>query len=247
MLKNRLYILLILASVIFISACDSIENSVTPDEIQNIKSISKWNADVNSSEKLNLIQYQEFDINGKLLRSELYHQNGVVSESSEFSYDGNKGTELTIKYDENGSKTGQQFCENTYENERLITKKMLNENGEVLKVVEYNYNQQGRVIKTIEKNHETGNQTSTQFNYQFNNNGNLVERVVIDNDGTVQRDSLNYLGDINSIEVINISDKGDVNLIRTFVYDDFGKIISEIESTTAGEIRKKIIYEYTYQ
>lgn len=248
-MKKNIKHIIILSSflALLLWGCDAIDNSVTPTEEVIIKSLSKWNVDVETSVKNNLVLYQEFTQDGRLLISEAYFETGILSSSSQFSYDDNTGEEVTVIYDESGEEVKKEFCEYKYEDKKVITKKLLDSDGKVLKTLTYDYNSEGRVIKTTEINAQTGSEVSTQFNYQFNNSGNLVERVIIDNDGTVRRrDSLNYRGDINSIEIINFDLHGAVDVVKTYIYNYNGNVTTEIESNSSGKILRKFRYEYTY-
>lgn len=244
--KLRYILLLITSTALLMSGCDSFDAN-GPEIKDNIESISKWNVNLSNSENSNLVSFKKFDISGKLLLHLEYHKSGLLASRAEYSYENNLSYEVITYFDEFGEKLETTNCNYTYLNDKIIEKKLTDTVGNVLKVIEYDYNHEGRLIKSTETDISTGSSTSTIYNYQFNQSGNLIERISMTAEGNISgRDSLNYVGNSNSVEVVNFNSSGSISIVYTYIYDFRGNILSESQSNSSGELLKKYVYEYTF-
>lgn len=247
MINNFRYIVTVLALIaLILSGCDSFDPT-GPELEDNVETISKWNVDLEVGDKSNLVSFKKFDPAGNLMLHEEYHNSGRLASRAEFSYENNKSYEVITYFDESGVQLETENCSYTYSNDKIIEKALTDTIGNVLKVIKYDYNSDGRLIKSTETDLTTGSSTSFRYNYQFNQNGNLVERTSFTDEGDVRsRDSLNYSGNLNTVEVINFNSAGSINIVHTYIYDFRGLVQTETQTNPAGEIIKKFIFEYTF-
>lgn len=243
----KIYYLIILAiATIVIVSCDTY-NSTEPQFDKIIETATKWKVNPLSNQKIHIISFKKFNEIGNILIEEHYYESGDIKSRSLYSYQNNRSEESITLFDENGIQVDEEFCNYTYDGDKIIEKQLLDESGNILKILQFDYNSEGRLVKTVEIDNVTGNTNFTEYNYNFNQNGNMIERIILSENGEVKtRDSLNYIGNLNTIEVINFNSSGFIHTVKTFIYDLNGKVTTEYESDSDGNIVRKYIYEYTY-
>lgn len=233
--------------------CDPVNDGTAPIVDPVVKSSSKWLVGENNIKTV-LYQYKEFNDEGKLIELCNFHLDGTIQAKSTYVWEHNVSSETKVIYDESGQLLETDKIKYTYDEESfssdspvLVSKELLNDKGEVTQTLKFNYDNQGRLVKTTETNYSTGSTNETQYNYQFNANGNLVEKVTKTAEGEVKdRDSLTYYGELNRIDVYNFAGEGELVTRKTYIYNNYGKIVEELEIDTLGIVIRKFIYEYTY-
>lgn len=233
--------------------CDPVNDGTAPIVDPVVKSTSKWLVSENNIKTV-LYQYKEFNDEGKLIELCNFHLDGTIQAKSTYVWDQNVSSETKVIYDETGQLVDTDLIKYTYDSESftsnspvLVTKELLNDDGEVTQTLEYDYDTKGRLIKTTETNFSTGSTNETQYNYQFNASGNLVEKVTKTAAGEVKdRDSLMYYGELNRIDVYNFAAEGELIARKTYIYNNYGNIVEELEIDSLGIVIRKFIYEYTY-
>lgn len=252
MLKNVLTykIISIMALALVLAGCEELNNphSAIDQELQ-VKSETKWEVDINTEEKINKMLYKEYDIDGNVTLNIDYYKNGRINTKSTYSYDAkNKKVEKREIYDKSGNKINNSKVEYLMNNSGTVGKKIFYENDTVESVLTFNYDQNNNLVSqfSIDKNSDTT--LKIEYDYQYNNHGNVVERTVNitgSNSKPVKRDSLNYIERKNLVEVFNY--EGSVlNKVTSYVYNDQGLIQKEIITGADGALKRKFIYEYTY-
>lgn len=236
-------------SVIF-TGFYSCENITTPANIgnipQKIKTETKWKVNPLDNSKIERVRVREFDINGNIIVSESFGISGVITSKSVFTYNTLASREEKTIYDSNGGKLKNVIVEYTYNIDNKVTKKIESDSlGKVLSVQTFAYDEKGNLVKKLESI-DSGIELSTNYDYIYNDLGNLVERKVIHNGNLANRDSLSYNQNNNSLDIVNLNPVGVIESITKYVYAKNGSVQSETESTPQGKILNKYVYEYVY-
>lgn len=102
--------------------------------------------------------------------------------------------------------------------------------------------------KKIQTDLISNNSIVTDIQYQYNNNGNVVERLInLNLNGTYEsRDSIAYQSEGIKVELYNYNQEGKINVIYTYFYNKFGYIFKEFHSSKEGQIIGKYQYDYSY-
>lgn len=104
----------------------------------------------------------------------------------------------------------------------------------------------GNLISKIDESIETGISKKTDFSYSYNNNGNLIEKYIINDGQTKLRDSIIYLPNLNQLKIYHFDEIGSVIYYSIYTYNKFGNVINEIRYSSNNSILMKIIYDYKY-
>jgi len=240
----KLAILIIV--LLLLSSCAEIVNPQIEPENRPIKSISKWKLNLNTDEKETLINYQEFDFNGNLIINEEYDELGKIKLRSQFEYFINESKEILYFYSDTGISKKSVFIYKYNLSGKVIEKSELDDNGKIINISKYNYDLNGNLIYKIDESIVTGISKKTDFSYSYNNNGNLVEKYIINDGQTKSRDSIIYIPNLNQLKIYHFDEIGSIIYYSIYTYNKFGNVINEVRYFSNNSILMKIIYDYQY-
>lgn len=233
-------------SIIF-SSCSEYNNPASQVKSPVVKTEVKWEIDPASNTKKNKIYMKEFDINGNLVSYTEYFDTGEILSNSTFE----KQDDLISKEEKTTfNKNGIIVNTNTYKyvynsSGKVAEKETISLSGHVTSTQKFTYDNVGNISSQTNVDVATGNNLQTKYTYKYDSKGLLTERTISDGN-TVQRDSLRYIDDRYTVEIINLDELGKVEYIRSYLYNTFGFVTSEMESLSDGSIKHKYIFEYVY-
>lgn len=237
---------IIIASVLILSACSDIENSMNPSDVQ-VKSESKWKCDAQGN-KLYKIYDKEFNLNNQVIKIIEYTDKGTTKSIKTITYSDKKSTETLNLFDFQGNLDSIILINNTYDNQGNITNKVSQtDEGDTLISYNYKYDEQGKIISSMGKIKNTHGFTSVEIKFVYNENGSLKERIQQDvgSGSVMKKDTFKYQPDKNTIEQLTTNFDGTENIF-TFIYNNYGLIYKEMEINSSNKIINLFIYDYTF-
>ena len=248
-IKNYILKILIISTILVgFYSCENISTPLPDSSVLKLKTEKKWKVDPQNDNRLYVVKVKQYDIIGNMVFSEEYNSEGNVNSQSTYTYNDLTGSkEEKIIYNNDGSAKHNLIIEYTYNENKKVTKKVeYDSSGKVSSVFEYNYDNNGNLIRKDEKTSNGGLHT-VNYDYTYNNKGDLVERKIINNGTLVNRDSLYYNSSQNSFDVINLNHStGLIESKTSYIYNNQGLILTETELNSNGTIVNKYIYEYLY-
>ncbi len=235
-----------IATVLILSACSDIENSVNPTH-QQVKSEIKWKCD-NNGNKLYKIYYKEFDNTGNVIKITEYDKNGSILSCKLVSYQDKTSKETVNYFNKIGSIDSTVVTNNLYDSKgNLVDKNSCTSEGDTLISYSYKYDDAGKLIYSLGKVKASIGFTSIEIKYAYNDNGSLKERIQSDaKSGNFQKkDNFNYKPDNKTIEKITTNSDGSEN-IYTYIYNNLGLIYKEVETDSSVKIINLFIFDYMY-
>ena len=240
-------ILILTFTGILLYSCQEIVSPTDSGKIQILKSETKWNIDINSNLRTNKIYYKEYNKAGNLTINEEYTENGSLHIRSSYNHEVTGSTEEVLMYGDTGNVLSKNKNEYQYDHfGRVVKKTAYDGNGKVSSVYTFQYDSKGNVVTKIEQNSTSGSQVKTDFNYSYNKQGELVERITIQEGAEQSRDSLVYFPDRHQLQIYNFGTGGRITNIVEINYNNAGRIIDETKYDITGKILKKYNYEYTF-
>jgi hypothetical protein len=214
-----------------------------------IKNETKWKISNSDETKLYKIYLKEYLSDGKLSILTEYLQSGSIKSIAQFTYQNN------ISYEETKYFNGDFFIDSILQNiyihntsGKIERKISLTRDGDTSFIIDYSYDQKGNLIKKIQTDLISNNSIVTDIQYQYNNNGNVVGRLINPSlNGTYEsRDSIAYQSEGIKVELYNYNQEGKINVIYTYFYNKFGYIYKEFHSSKEAQIIGKYEYDYSY-
>ena len=240
-------ILMIASMTLLALSCTNESPFGSSDYDVKVKSETKWELNATSGERLHKLYYKEFDKSDNLSVYIEFNE-GVLVSKSLYSYKEKSSTETITTYNEAGvvtSNVKNQYSFNSFG--KISEKVKYDSSGKMLNREVYEYDLKGNIEKRLNYN-PSGVLVATSVYTNKYINGNLVERNINENSGNssiVTRDSLMYNTDKNRIDIINYNSDGAMQNIITYIYNVYGKISFQTETTPAGVVTKK--YEFVYE
>jgi hypothetical protein len=251
MSKLFTYITILTAIILAGNGCSVYDNNPTgynPNQ-RTVKSVTKWQCNLTTGDKVIKLNFKEFDKNGYLTHEEFYTTSGKISYESIFSYNGYISNEKVNYFNSNGSIDSTKLASYFYDTKGNITQKItFNALGDTLNIFNYVYNTNGNLIKKSE--FETNGNLKSEINYSYNYDvGGKIVSVYQNssNDGLyLTKDSVVYLPENKKIEKITFDSQGKIQSIRSFYYDKYGNTTTELETLKDGTVLKKFVYDYEF-
>lgn len=246
MIKLLVKFRVIIASVLILSACSDIENSVNPTDVQ-VKSESKWKCD-SQGNKLYKLYDKEFDRSNNIVKIIEYNDKGATKSVKTVNYNNYKSNETLNLYDKNGNLDSTILTENTYDVKGNITQKVTQTvAGDTLFSYNYQYDTYGKIVYSLGKIKNNQGFTSVEIKYVYNDNGSLKERIQQDatSGSVLKKDSFKYQPDNKTIEQLTTNFDGSENIF-TYIYNNYGLIYKEVETNSSNKIINMFIYDYTF-
>ncbi|MFP4369373.1 MAG: hypothetical protein ACOC2K_04270 [Bacteroidota bacterium] len=240
------YLYILVTGVILLAvSCE--HPSMPVDTPQTVKTQTKWLADIHDFSKQKKIFTKEFDITRNLISETYYSDRGIINHESRYTYVSDSSSEIKFIYDETGEIDKTEYFTYKFDVNGKIDRKFEFDNGwNITKTIDYTYDELGNLAKAEEFENNGHLTNSTSYNYNYNNNGLLVERKVINSNGSMQRrDSLVYKSGQAISRIIFDSDNRIKN-VHEFKYGRYQRIISEKVTDANGEIIQRYIFEYSY-
>ncbi len=214
-----------------------------------IQSQTKWLADNTTGSKIQKVSCKQFDKESNLISLEEFDEDGVIQTRSTFSYSDKSSLEKRLYFNDEGVVDSSISIEYIFGEAGRKQKKMVyNDNGTLISIEKFDYDAEGNLVKRVEL--DTTGSISDEVSYEnnYNSEGNLVNRYVNPGaNGTYQaRDSLYYEKQDYTVKLINFNSSGNIETIKTFIYNRHGKVKIETESLPNGKIIKKYVFEYEY-
>lgn len=246
-MKKFFPILLLITTLV---GCSLNENPIFEDySSRQLKTEIKYKVDLKNSNVKTIVYQKNYTSDGKLSKYYEFYENGKIKSVSEFIYENNKAFENQNNYDENGElKNSTKIISLLDEKGKIREKHYLTLDGKIISKEFYSYDTQGNLLRKVCKNFQIGSEQLIEYSYKYDN-GSLIERTVSEkapSGNIISRDSINYKQSEKLIEIINYNQNGEIQIIKTFYYNRYGLISTEIESDRLGNIIKKYIYNYEY-
>ena len=210
---------------------------------------------------------QYFDADGNMVLDCLYNENGELIHSDYFIYeDGKLVREELWDYTTDQYGSYKEYTYNSYGIERIDTGYLYLNNSEVEKYYEYEYDDQGKLLK-VTRYSTNSDKIFWYCDYIYNDDGTYIEQVtefdtlsqkmkqsnaycLYSADGTILEEKTGYLNekyvyiyDDNGI-LISMEDYSGSKLdsTSTYEYDSEGRLIKEVRNRKDGTL----LWEYTY-
>jgi len=232
----------------FLTSCQEHNNPLRPSNIApQVKVESKYWMDKDDSNNSYIVYRKEFDISGNLIEYSEFWQNGDISVRSQFTYNNFESYEKKHIFSESGELSSiDNYIYIFKPNGRLKEKKQIDSDGNVSSKEVYDYDVNGNVSKKIYYNHLTGLSNSIDYSYKYSSDGRIIERITIEDGFDSRRDSIVSRRNDNQLEVFNYDAQGNITLIKTFYYNQFGLLTIELGSNPSGLIFRKYAYRYEF-
>lgn len=181
--------------------------------------------------------------------------NNIIEESISFP-DGHLGNKYTYKYDkkenliEYKNHLGNIFNRITIflynEKGNLIEESIKDSEGNLISKWTKEYDENGKIIKSVYY-YSSGKIDNIKV-YKYNTLNKVTEEIITDSDNNLLSEEYNqYDKNGRKIEVkMNIPSYGGMKVKSFYKYDDKGNIIEQIDNTSMGFEKKKIITKYEY-
>lgn len=229
-----------------LAGCQNVAGPVGEERLV-IKTISKWKVDTLNDSKIARVVFKEFDKTGFLVLQEDFTNEGKIVTKSTYTYDSEKSLEEKSSFTETGEVKDKSKTEYVYDRNRRVIKQInYDGNGVVNDIHTFDYDSNGNLIKKTQTYSNTGNVTNVNIDYQYNQTGELVERVTKNETGNLSRDSISYQSELKKVTVFRFNSEGRLSTSTCYNYNELGSIISEMITDYFTDIRSKYIYEYTY-
>lgn len=182
---------------------------------QDIKSQAQWNYKFDDGEPADQgykNSFKEFDRNGNVTKEE-YYRRGDINQ------------ELSYKYDHNQNKT--EYINYSAKEDEVRFKQTIDYNSQNQKIKEKRYNGSEHHV----------------IDYQYNDQGKLARIIKTDLDGNlIQKRIFSYEGNVARIRVLNAKGKLLSRIVNR--YDDHDNLIRYTEYNPEGKRIKRISYEF---
>ncbi len=231
---------------LFASSCQELDCPACPEDTRPLKTVEKWLVQNGSYEKVRMVSFKKYDIEGNLVKMEEFHDNGELKSSSFYTNNGNTSTEELKNYSYDGVVEEQREINYTFDKDGNVVLRLEYKDDSTLCGRQvYEYDEKGNLIKRIEYNPTNGETLEIDYSYNYNSDGIISERIISPHNGSVsQRDSIVYNEYL--VRRFSFDEAGVIKHIRTFLYNRSGRIIRETISSPEGEILKVFKLEYTY-
>ena len=188
------------------------KNTIVNQDIQSQTQINFKYKDGEPADEGYKNSFKEFDHNGNVIKEE-YYRRGDINQ------------ELSYKYNQNQDKT--EYVNYSVEEDEVRFKQTIDYNSQGKKIRERRFNgSEHRVI-----------------DYQYNNAGKLTNIIKKDRQGNlVQKRVFSYDGNTANIRVLN--NKGQLISRVVNKYDNNGNLIENLEYNPDGQRTKKISYKF---
>ena len=243
----KLSLLISLIALLLIS-CQEEGNTLNNSNISpKVKVESKYWVNKENSNDSYVIYRKEFDQSGNLVEYREFRQSGEVQTRSTFTYNQFESYEEKHTFDEDGEVSSVGSFVYIFEtNGRLKEKHHIDQNGNIASKEVYDYDVNGNVTKKLYFNHSTGLSNSIDYTYKYSPDGRIVERIITEEGNESRRDSIVSRKNDNRLEVFNYDINGNIILVKTYYYNQFGLISMEIEADSKGNIQRKFAYRYEF-
>jgi hypothetical protein len=216
---------------------------------KKVKNETIWNCDINTEHKTSIHSIKDFDIDGKLILWQIFDDKGYKITDCKYEYK----NQISIEYKKVFKPSGELDTATTssifYDKKgKIVSKVIQSQEGDTVTILNFTYDNLGNILKKVELNPQTNSQIETVYSYQYNNEGNIIERLInpADNGLYQSKDSLIYKPSESKVERIFYETYGQVSAVFTYIYNQFGKIIKEYQQDNQGNVIKKFLYEYIY-
>jgi len=242
----KIRLILLLVSLAALNSCQELVSPDLSNKSSKVKSETKWIVDISTNRKISKIHLIEYDINGKVILNEEYNQIGNLYSRSEYSHILGESKEKLKIYGDSGNIVNQSEIIYNYDLDGRITKKIsYNDSGLVISVSNFSYDKNGNVLTKIEENGNVGTQ-KTDFAYSYNNTGNLVERVTLNEGSAQSRDSLVYEPNKQELKIFNFNKDNLIISCEVMKYNNDGLVLEQLVYDNNKILIKKYIYDYTF-
>jgi hypothetical protein len=248
MKKISLHILYFLIVIVLLNNCsNNINNAGDNNEVvPSIKSVTKWQCNIKTNEKSTILNYKEYSKDGHLIKEIDYSTEGSVEAVSNFTYSNAISMEQINYYNIQGSIDSTNISKYVYNTSGYIAQKInYNSIGDTLAVYSYEYNSKGYIIKSTEIQLNTMNEKTINYEYSYNSTGS-ISSVSINNGMISTKDSINYEPNTNKVITTTYTSTGDILTYKTYTYNKYGQVTSEIINDSNDTIISKEVYEYIY-
>jgi uncharacterized protein RhaS with RHS repeats len=196
-------------------------------------------------------QTQQYSVAGEksLLTTEQYDENGNITVFTEEDQQLGTYTQTLREYDANGNKakethydkSGRITAELSYKN-GLVQKETLFKEGREVKVNEYTYNSQGKIIRIRCTDELTGG--ITRLLYEYTNAGKIWRIKETDDLGNMLSLSEFNGNEQNTVKTVYSVATGEVLEIHRMQYDSVGRLSIDEILNAEDVLLGKILYTY---
>lgn|GEM_PF-5575324 len=241
------YIILVLGIALLVSCAETPLDS--PTEIREnsgiVAKVQKWDTDIYTTKKSNLLEEILYNIEGDVLRSTVYNpETGDLDREAVYTYSDDSSIEIERVYVDG---VGEQRFRNEYQynNQGQVEKKISYEqNGDLISVEDYEYDSSGNLLKTIVINED--DTKAFDYLYTFDDSGHITSREVTFESEVLQRDSMYRNTDQFMLEVFTFDGGNELKHSLTYRHNTNGDITSVVCTGPSGEIVFRHIYQYVY-